>query len=350
MMTYEAAKQLFDGAGLPLTESHFAQFQCYLAELTETNRHMNLTAITEPAEAWEKHFLDCAILLQKVQLPLGATCIDVGTGAGFPGMVLALLRPDLQVTLLDSLQKRIGFLEQTAAKLGLANVRCIHARAEDGAKLPELREQFDMATARAVAAMPVLTEYCLPFVKQGGVFAAMKGPSETAEQAETAAKLLGGEIAEDVAAYYVESEQVPSACGLGVLIDRDRSVLTAGGYLIQLLPGAGEDVITKVEGGIYAAPSVTNLLKENPDPAVLLKTVLSDFDMEILSVDPIEYRCYCSRERTERALLSLGSKELEKIVDEQGSAELTCQFCDRVQNFTKEDLTAMIADLKKQGK
>ena len=161
--------------------------------------------------------------------------------------------------------------------------------------------------------------------------------------------LLGGEIAEDVAAYYVESEQVPSACGLGVLIDRDRSVLTAGGYLIQLLPGAGEDVITKVEGGIYAAPSVTNLLKENSDPAVLLKTVLSDFDMEILSVDPIEYRCYCSRERTERALLSLGSKELEKIVDEQGSAELTCQFCDRVQNFTKEDLTAMIADLKKQG-
>ena len=115
MMTYEAAKQLFDGAGLPLTESHFAQFQYYLAELTETNRHMNLTAITGSAEAWEKHFLDCAILLQKVQLPLGATCIDVGTGAGFPGMVLALLRPDLQVTLLDSLQKRIGFLEQTAA-------------------------------------------------------------------------------------------------------------------------------------------------------------------------------------------------------------------------------------------
>ena len=180
-------------AGLQKDLVRFA-LAAYLAELTETNRHMNLTAITGSAEAWEKHFLDCAILLQKVQLPLGATCIDVGTGAGFPGMVLALLRPDLQVTLLDSLQKRIGFLEQTAAKLGLANVRCIHARAEDGAKLPELREQFDMATARAVAAMPVLTEYCLPFVKQGGVFAAMKGPSETAEQAETAAKLLGGEI------------------------------------------------------------------------------------------------------------------------------------------------------------
>ena len=154
--------------------------------------------------------------------------------------------------------------------------------------------------------------------------------------------LLGGEIAEDLAAYFVESDQIPSACGLGVL--------TAGGYLIQLLPGAGEDTIAKVEGGIYAAPSVTNQLRDDPDPANLLCTVLSDFDLEILETTPIEYRCYCSRERTERALLSLGSKELEKIVDEQGSAELTCQFCDRVQNFTKEDLTAMIADLKKQGK
>ena len=162
--------------------------------------------------------------------------------------------------------------------------------------------------------------------------------------------LMGGEIAEDVAAYYVESEQIPSACGLGVLIDRDRSVLTAGGYLIQLLPGAGEDVITKVEGGIYAAPSVTNILKENPDPAAMLKTVLSDFDMEILSVDPIEYRCYCSRERTERALLSLGSKDLEQIVEEQGGAELSCQFCDKVQTFTADELRAMIADLKARGK
>ena len=162
--------------------------------------------------------------------------------------------------------------------------------------------------------------------------------------------LLSGEIGDDVTAYFAQREQTPTACALGVLVGRDQTVSVAGGYLIQLLPGAGEDVITKVEGGIYAAPSVTNLLKENSDPAVLLKTVLSDFDMEILSVDPIEYRCYCSRERTERALLSLGSKELEKIVDEQGSAELTCQFCDRVQNFTKEDLTAMIADLKKQGK
>lgn len=162
--------------------------------------------------------------------------------------------------------------------------------------------------------------------------------------------LMGGEIAEDVAAYYVESEQIPSACGLGVLIDRDRSVLTAGGYLVQLLPGAGEDVITKVEGGIYASPSVTALLKDNPDPAEMLRTVLSDFDLEILTVDPIEYRCYCSRERTERALLSLGSGELEDIIAEQGGAELQCQFCDKIHVFTASELQVMADELRKKGK
>ena len=162
--------------------------------------------------------------------------------------------------------------------------------------------------------------------------------------------LLGGEIAEDVAAYYVESEQIPTACGLGVLVDRDRSVLAAGGYLIQLLPGAGEDVIARVEGGIYAAPSVTDMLKEDPDPANMLKTVLSDFEMQILSVEPVEYRCYCSRERTERALLSLGSKELEDILREQGKADLTCQFCDRIHSFSGEELRRMIDELKKIGK
>ena len=160
--------------------------------------------------------------------------------------------------------------------------------------------------------------------------------------------LLGGEIAEDVAAYYVESEQIPSACGLGVLIDRDRSVLTAGGYLIQLLPGAGEDVITKVEGGIYAAPSVTNQLRDDPDPANLLRTVLSDFDLEILETTPIEYRCYCSRDRMERALISLGPEELQAMIDEQGSADLTCRFCDNVQHFSRADLEAMVRGLQKK--
>lgn len=194
MMTYETAKALFSGAGLTLSESHFAQFQCYLTEPGGSQPAHESDGDHRTRRGLGKALSGQRNSAAKVTLPLGASCIDVGTGAGFPGMVLAILRPDLQITLLDSLQKRIGFLEQTAARLGLANVRCIHARAEDGAQDSELREQFDMATARAVAAMPVLTEYCLPFVKNGGIFAAMKGPSETAAQAENAAKLLGGAV------------------------------------------------------------------------------------------------------------------------------------------------------------
>lgn len=160
--------------------------------------------------------------------------------------------------------------------------------------------------------------------------------------------LLGGEIAEDLAAYFVESEQIPTACGLGVLVDRDQSVLTAGGYLIQLLPGASEDIITMVEGGIYAAGPVTELLKEDSDPESLLRRVMSDFELEILEKSPIEYRCYCSRERMERALISLGPEQLKNLIDEQGSAELTCQFCDNVQSFSKEELEAMLKAMEKK--
>ena len=160
--------------------------------------------------------------------------------------------------------------------------------------------------------------------------------------------LLGGEIAEDLAAYFVESEQIPTACGLGVLVDRDQSVLAAGGYLIQLLPGAGEDVITKVEGSVLAAGSVTSLLRENPDPEAMLRRALSDFDLEILEKSPIEYRCYCSRDRMERALISLGAEELQAMVEEQGSADLTCRFCDNVQHFSREELEAMIRDIQKK--
>ena len=160
--------------------------------------------------------------------------------------------------------------------------------------------------------------------------------------------LLGGEIAEDLAAYFVESEQIPTACGLGVLVDRDQSVLTAGGYLIQLLPGAGEDVIAKVEGGIMAAGSVTKLLAEDDDPESLLRRVMSDFELEVLEKSPIEYRCYCSRDRMERALISLGPDELQRILDEQGSAELACQFCDNVQTFTRTDLEGLLSNMKKK--
>ena len=161
--------------------------------------------------------------------------------------------------------------------------------------------------------------------------------------------LLGGEIAEDLAAYFVESEQIPTACGLGVLVDRDQSVLAAGGYLIPLLPGAGEDVISKVEGGVMAAGSVTGLLRENDDPEAILRKVLSDFDLDILEKSPVEYRCYCSRERMERALISLGPQQLESLIEEQGSAELRCQFCDNVQTFTRQQLEALLSNMKKKA-
>ena len=161
-------------------------------------------------------------------------------------------------------------------------------------------------------------------------------------------ELLSGEIAEDLAAYFVESEQIPTACALGVLVDRDQSVRAAGGYLIQLLPGAGEDVISRVEQGVLAAGQVTGLLDKNPDPETMLKTVLSDFDLEILETSPIEYRCYCSRERVTRALISLGADQLEKIIREQGGAELTCQFCDRVHRFTAQELQALVDGIRKQ--
>ena len=160
--------------------------------------------------------------------------------------------------------------------------------------------------------------------------------------------LLGGEIAEDLAAYFVESEQIPTACGLGVLVDRDQSVLAAGGYLIQLLPGAGEDVIAKVEGSLMAAGPVTGLLRNDPDPEAMLRHALSDFDLEILERSPIEYRCYCSRDRMERALISLGPEELQVMIDEQGSADLTCRFCDNVQHFSRADLEAMVRGLQKK--
>ncbi|HCL21335.1 MAG TPA: Hsp33 family molecular chaperone HslO [Oscillibacter sp.] len=157
--------------------------------------------------------------------------------------------------------------------------------------------------------------------------------------------LLGGEIAEDVAGYFVESEQIPTACALGVLVDRDQSVKAAGGYLIQLMPGAAEDTIAKVEGGIMAAGAVSAILEKNDDPEAMLRTVMSDFDLKILETCPVEYRCYCSRERVERALISLGRTELEQMLSEQGGCQLTCQFCDAVYEFTAEDIQRLLKNL-----
>ena len=154
--------------------------------------------------------------------------------------------------------------------------------------------------------------------------------------------LLSGEIADDVAAYFVESEQIPTACALGVLVGTDQSVTAAGGYLIQLLPGAGEDVISKIEAGVARVGSVSHALEGGLDGEGLLRAVLSDFELEILETHPVEYRCYCSRERVSRALVSMGRQELSDLIREQGQAELMCQFCDKVYRYIQEELEKLL--------
>ena len=153
--------------------------------------------------------------------------------------------------------------------------------------------------------------------------------------------LLGGEIAEDLAAYFVESEQIPTACALGVLVDRDQSVKAAGGYIVQLLPGADETVVSAVERGVARLGAVSARLDAGTDPLGLLREVLGEFDLEVLETSPIEYRCYCTRERVSRALISLGRAELDALIKEQGGAELTCQFCDEVYRFNAQELGAL---------
>ena len=157
--------------------------------------------------------------------------------------------------------------------------------------------------------------------------------------------LVSGEIAEDITAYFAESEQIPTACALGVLVDTDLSVAAAGGYLIQLLPGASDQDIDKIEAGIARVGQVTNHLNQGMAPEDLLRTVLADFDLELLEQSPVEYRCYCSRERVERALISLGRTELEQMLSEQGGCQLTCQFCDAVYEFTAEDIQRLLKNL-----
>ena len=165
--------------------------------LLEKNQVMNLTAIREPEEAARLHMLDCAALLALPGISLsGASLIDVGTGAGFPGMVLKILVPSLSVTLLDSLNKRLDWLTQTGGALGLTGVSTVHARGEEQAHDPDFRERFDFAAARAVADLQLLCELCLPYVKVGGAFLAMKSVDcrEELDRAARAIALLGGGI------------------------------------------------------------------------------------------------------------------------------------------------------------
>ena len=185
--------RLFAEHGFEINDKNYDDFYRYAELLVEWNGKMNLTAITDPRGISVKHFLDSVMLLKYCDIPENARLADVGTGAGFPAVPLKIYRSDIDAVLIDSLNKRINFLNEVSAALDLP-MKCIHSRAEESGKNPELREMFDIVTARAVAAMPVLCEYCLPLVKPGGIFAAMKGVSEDISAAENAVKILGGKI------------------------------------------------------------------------------------------------------------------------------------------------------------
>lgn len=180
---------------ITLTENQYEQFQKYFELLVEWNEKMNLTAITDESGVALKHFADSLSLLNFVDVPQNSSLADVGTGAGFPGVVLKIARPDIKLTLIDSLNKRLVFLNEVCSQLGI-DAELIHSRAEDGARDEKLRESFDFAVSRAVARMNVLSEYCLPYVKVGGAFCAMKGAQANEEFKESlnAINTLGGKL------------------------------------------------------------------------------------------------------------------------------------------------------------
>ena len=185
-----------EAASLSLSEEQILKFTRYDALLIDWNERMNLTAITEPRDVAVKHMVDSLTAYDAALFSGAPTVIDVGTGAGFPGIPLKIFDPSIRLTLMDSLAKRLAFLEAVVEDLGLTGVTCVHARAEDAAHEPQRRERYDIAVSRAVARLPVLLEYTLPFVKKGGHLIALKGRTaeEEATDAKRALKLLGGRL------------------------------------------------------------------------------------------------------------------------------------------------------------
>lgn len=194
---YDFCCDLFKKYELDLPSEVYGKLEIYADFLVKYNENVNLTAITDGREIFVKHFLDSILLLKYVDIPSSSSIIDVGTGAGFPSVPMKIYRPDLKITLLDSLNKRINFLQQLC-EMTQIDAEFIHGRAEDYGKESQYREKFDFSCARAVANLSVLSEYCIPFVKIGGYFISMKGPNEIIDESNKAVELLGGKIKSDI--------------------------------------------------------------------------------------------------------------------------------------------------------
>ena len=195
-MNHEEIGACLKRNGIPFGEFLPEKLEIYLRLLQEWNSRMDLTAVEDETEMLDRHFADSLTVLRTDMIPEGTSLIDVGTGAGFPGMALAMARPDLQVTLMDAQRKRLAFLEAVRDAAEVRNTVILHARAEDAARERKHREQYDIATARAVAPLNVLCEYLLPFVKTGGCMLCWKGPAlrQELEAGRRAARLLGGRL------------------------------------------------------------------------------------------------------------------------------------------------------------
>lgn len=202
----EILQKGFDKMGIPWDHEKISSLEKYAELLKEWNEKMNLTAITDTEGIAVKHFLDSASALTTGKIK--GKVIDVGTGAGFPGLVLKIMNPEIKLTLLDSLNKRLVFLKEVLDTLGITDVELVHSRAEDGAHKREYREKYDVAVSRAVAALPLLSELCLGYVKKGGSLVALKGPSvtEEAKDAKRAIYILGGETESILESHVPDSE------------------------------------------------------------------------------------------------------------------------------------------------